>query len=97
MTQTTFAIHLCNDIIITDNSHSACIVAGGLAVPGTAGGQFLGGLACKVFKLKVRGMLKFCIGLALCSVLLAACTLANCGAKNVAGVSTTYITGQEKE
>ena len=83
--------------IITLIELKCCILSmlypGGLAVPGAAGGQFLGGLICKLAKLKIRGMLKLCMGLCMCCLLFVLPILAYCSTTAVAGVTVTYLTG----
>ncbi|XP_071804429.1 solute carrier organic anion transporter family member 4A1-like [Asterias amurensis] len=68
----------------------AAAVVGILALPAAVGSTFLGGWLIKRFKLKVRGMLRVCIGSVLMVIIFAFVLLLICPQEIVAGINTNY-------
>jgi hypothetical protein len=65
-----------------------------MAVPGAAGGQFIGGLVCKRWKLRIQGMLRLNIILCVAAMLLDTVVWIRCPEDTVAGVNTQYSVSQ---
>ena len=65
-------------------------VVGAITVPAGCGGMVLGGYIVKRFDLKVRGILKFVIGINVVVLVLANVFLVRCSNVDFAGVSVTY-------
>jgi organic anion transporter 4A/organic anion transporter 4C len=64
-----------------------------VAVPGAAGGQLVGGLICKKWKLKVRGMLRLNVIVCIIALFLDAVIWIRCDLEDIAGVSVGYFKG----
>ncbi|XP_062608330.1 solute carrier organic anion transporter family member 4C1-like isoform X1 [Saccostrea cucullata] len=69
---------------------SAAILAGVVAVPGAAGGQFVGGIICKKWKLKVQGMLRLNVIVCIMALLLDGVVWVRCDLEDIAGVNVGY-------
>ena len=72
----------------------ASMLGGLMAVPGAAGGQFIGGLVCKRWKLRIQGMLRLNIILCVAAMLLDTVVWIRCPEDTVAGVNTQYSISQ---
>ncbi|KAK3087766.1 hypothetical protein FSP39_010363 [Pinctada imbricata] len=68
----------------------ASILAGIIAVPGAAGGQFVGGLICKRMNLKVQGMIRLNIIVCFVAMVLDAVVWVRCDLEDIAGVTVHY-------
>lgn len=66
------------------------IFAGIIVVPGAAGGQLLGGIICKVKKLKVRGMTLLCVLACFLTMLAMSSLWANCEQEKIPGITVQY-------
>ncbi|XP_048780929.2 solute carrier organic anion transporter family member 4C1-like isoform X3 [Ostrea edulis] len=75
----------------------AAILGGLIAVPGAAGGQFVGGMICKRWKLKVRGMLRLNVIVCVIALLLDAVIWVRCDLQDIAGVSVGYVKGEPQK
>lgn len=64
-----------------------------VAVPGAAGGQFVGGIICKKMKLKVKGMLRLNVIVCILALLLDAVVWVRCDLEDIAGVTVGYNQG----
>ncbi|XP_022286828.2 solute carrier organic anion transporter family member 4C1-like isoform X2 [Crassostrea virginica] len=73
----------------------AAILGGLVAVPGAAGGQFIGGIICKKWKLKVKGMLRLNVIVCILALLLDAVVWIRCDLEDIAGVNVGYGQGDE--
>lgn len=87
-------------LIITRNKRRTllyCVVwffyIGLIAVPGAAGGQFVGGIICKKWKLKVKGMLRLNVIVCIIALLLDAVVWVRCDLEDIAGVTIGYNQG----
>ena len=60
------------------------------AIPGTAGGFFLGGFICNRMKLKVAGILKFAIITCSVSLLFTTLVWVSCDGDEMAGINHPY-------
>ena len=67
-----------------------CYVTGALVVPGAAGGQILGGLIPRWFKLQIRGMMIQNVVCGTLGLALVFCLLLKCDAVDIAGVHIPY-------
>ena len=63
---------------------------GFITIPAAAAGSLFGGLVCRCFKLRVRGMFRFILMLTTCSALLCFLFLARCRPGPFAGVTVDY-------
>lgn len=61
-----------------------------MAVPGAAGGQFVGGYLCKCLKLKVKGCIRVAIICSSLAIFVASAMWIRCDQNNVAGVTKEY-------
>ena len=61
-----------------------------MTIPAAAGGTLFGGLVCRCFKLRVKGMLRFCIALTTISGLLCLLFLVKCSKVPFAGITVPY-------
>ncbi|XP_071143715.1 solute carrier organic anion transporter family member 4C1-like isoform X2 [Mytilus edulis] len=68
----------------------ASMLGGLMAVPGAAGGQFIGGLVCKRWKLKIQGMLRLNIIVCIAAMILDTVVWIRCPEDSVAGVNIQY-------
>ncbi|CAH1774950.1 unnamed protein product [Owenia fusiformis] len=68
----------------------AALYGGLAAVVGAAGGQFLGGYLSKRFKLKVKGMLRLCLGSTIVCFVLVFSFIAKCKPANISGINVSY-------
>lgn len=75
--------------MIFDNTDSFYF-EGFLAVPGAAGGNFVGGFLIRCLKLKIRGQLRACVVLSLICALLVLSFLMRCSDIYIAGVTSPY-------
>lgn len=73
----------------------AAILSGLVAVPGAAGGQFVGGIICKKWKLKVKGMLRLNVIVCIIALLLDAVVWVRCDLEDIAGVTVGYNQGED--
>ena len=86
---TQFSWH--DNIHIVLYSVNICIsILGLVAVPGAAGGQFIGGIICKKWKLKVKGMLRLNVIVCILALLLDAVVWVRCDLEDIAGVNVGY-------
>lgn len=63
---------------------------GAITVPGAAGGNLLGGIISKVLKLRVPGMLRYCMLLTFMAALLSVSGLIHCDTPLTIGVNHPY-------
>lgn len=73
----------------------ASMLGGLMAVPGAAGGQFIGGLVCKRWKLKIQGMIRLNIIVCITAMVLDSLVWIRCPEDIVAGVNIQYNTSHE--
>ena len=59
-------------------------------VLGLAGGIWFGGIVCRCFKLKVKGMLRFCVGASVVGLLFTPLFWAKCDSPEFAGLDVPY-------
>ncbi|KAL5014579.1 hypothetical protein ScPMuIL_008849 [Solemya velum] len=68
----------------------ASMLAGGVAVPGAAVGQLVGGYVCKRWSLKVKGMLRLVFVSSFLVLFFALCVWAICEETLIAGITVQY-------
>ena len=76
--------------IIFKSLKIVCSILGYAAIPAGGGGTFLGGYLVKKFDLHVKGIIRLCLGLTICVLLLMLVFLVNCGNNPFAGVNVKY-------
>ncbi|KAL3892415.1 hypothetical protein ACJMK2_004625 [Sinanodonta woodiana] len=79
------------------NAGSAALLTGAIAIPGSAGGTFVGGLLCRCLKLKVKGMTRIPIIACILAVICFAGLFVRCEQPKMAGVSQHYINRSDDE
>lgn len=72
------------------SSGRAGVLTGSAIILGLAGGIAFGGIVCRCFRLKVKGMLKFSFGVCLISTLCIPKVWMSCGQTTLAGVHLPY-------
>ncbi|XP_070533590.1 solute carrier organic anion transporter family member 4C1-like [Ptychodera flava] len=72
------------------NTAAAAVILGATSIPGAAGGTLIGGWVIKKFNLKMKGALKFSLGIAFCTLLLSPIFFLRCPEQQVAGVVASY-------
>lgn len=71
-------------------SSTAAMFVGFAAIPAGGGGTFLGGYLVKRFKLRMKGIVRLCLGLTLPSLILALCFIIHCPNQAFTGVNIPY-------
>ncbi|XP_033727222.1 solute carrier organic anion transporter family member 4A1-like [Pecten maximus] len=71
-------------------SSTAAMFVGFAAIPAGGGGTFLGGYLVKRYKLRMKGIIRLCLGLTLPSLILALCFIIHCPNQAFTGVNVPY-------
>ena len=87
---TQFSWHDNIHVVLYGVNHIRFSILGLVAVPGAAGGQFIGGIICKKWKLKVKGMLRLNVIVCILALLLDAVVWIRCDLEDIAGVNVGY-------
>ncbi|XP_021347931.1 solute carrier organic anion transporter family member 4A1-like [Mizuhopecten yessoensis] len=77
-------------------SSKAAMIVGFAAIPAGGGGTFLGGYLVKRYKLRMKGIIRLCLGLTLPSLILALCFIIHCPNQAFTGVNVPYRTTQNR-
>ena len=85
-----FALSYCSARCDSCNCIFLSPPSGVIAVAGGSSGMFIGGYIIKRFNLKVRGIIRFTVGLNAISLVLGLVFLVRCDSVDFAGVSVTY-------
>ncbi|XP_074652652.1 solute carrier organic anion transporter family member 4A1-like [Tubulanus polymorphus] len=85
----TFIAKYIENQLYQTSSHAA-LLAGGVLIPGAAGGLFIGGLIVNKMKLKVRGMVKLSILSLVFAIAANGVLFARCDAPKMAGINSGY-------